>query len=94
VERRDPHRAAIHLEQRLDARPHLLGRLVGEGDREHLVWLCNPRGDQVRDAMRDDARLPRARARKDEKRSVGMANGVLLFRIERGEEIQLPFILP
>ena len=37
VERRDPHRPAVGAEQRLDARAHLLRRLVGEGDREHAV---------------------------------------------------------
>ena len=38
-----------------------------------------PLGDEIRDAMRDDARLARARAGEDQQRAVGVANGVLLF---------------
>ena len=55
-------------EQRLDALAHLLGRLVGEGDGEDLVRTRESLGDQIGDAMRDDARLARARAGEDQQR--------------------------
>ena len=57
VERRDPHLPAVDAEQRLDARPHLLGGLVGERDGEDAIGIGEPFADQVGDAMRDDARL-------------------------------------
>ena len=88
VERRDPHLPAVDAEQRLDARPHLLGGLVGEGDGEDAVGLGEPLADEVGDAMRDDARLARARAGEDQQRTFGLENGFLLFGIEAGEEIQ------
>ena len=39
VERRDPHLPAVDAEQRLDARAHLLGGLVGEGDGQDAIRL-------------------------------------------------------
>ena len=39
-------------------------------------------GKQVRDTLRDDARLAGAGAGKDEQRSVDVQNGVALFGIE------------
>jgi hypothetical protein len=38
--------------------------------------------------MRDDARLAGAGAREDQKRPIGMKNGLLLLGIEACEEIQ------
>ena len=70
-----------------DARAHLLGGLVREGDREHAVRRREAFGDEVRDAMRDDARLARSRARKDQQRAMRVPNRILLFGIEGGEEV-------
>ena len=46
-----------------------------------------PLGDQIRDAMRDDARLPRSGARENQQRPFGVPHGLLLFRVQGGEEI-------
>ena len=48
VERRDPQPAAVDAEQAADALAHLLGGLVREGDREHLVRLGEPAADRGR----------------------------------------------
>ena len=88
VERRDPHRAAVHAEQRLDPLAHLSGGLVGEGDRHDLVGIDEAFGDQERDAMGDDARFPRTRTGEDQQRPFGVADGRLLFGIEGREEVQ------
>ena len=47
----------------------------------------------MRDAVRNDPCLARARAGKDQKRPIGLKNGFLLFGIETCEQIQV-FILP
>jgi hypothetical protein len=47
----------------------------------------------MRDAVRNDPCLARARAGKDQKRPIGLKNGFLLFGIETGEQIQVS-ILP
>ena len=41
---------AVGAEQRLDARAHFLGGLVGERDRQHFVRLRMPVADQIGDA--------------------------------------------
>ena len=86
VEGRHPHRAAVRLEQPLDALAHFLGGLVGEGDRHDLIGIRDLLGDEIRDAMRDDARLSRARACEDQQRAVGLSYSFLLCRIQRGEQ--------
>src|SRR5437764_10826 len=60
-------------------------RLVRERDREDLVRLHAARGDQMRDAVGEDARLPRARARDDQERALGGENGLLLGLVQIGE---------
>lgn len=45
------------------------------------------RADQVRDAMRDDTRLPAARSGEDEHRSFGCRHCFTLLGIETREEI-------
>ena len=74
--------AAVGAEQRLDARPHLFGRLVGERDREHFVRFCVAVADEVRDAARDDARLARPRAGEDEQRPFQVQDRLALFGVE------------
>ena len=73
--------AAVRAEQRLDARPHLLGGLVREGDGEHFVRLRVAVADEVGDAAGDDARLARARAGEDQQRAVGVQHRFALFGI-------------
>ena len=90
VKGRDPHLPAVDAEQRLDARAHLLRGLVGEGDRQDAIRRADVAADEVGDAVRDDARLARARAREDQERAVGLKNSFLLFGIEGGEKIHSP----
>ena len=62
VEGEDPDRARDAAEHPLEPLAHLPRRLVRERDREDLVRLHALRGEQVRDAVREHARLARARA--------------------------------
>ena len=48
----------------------------------------DPFGDQIGDAMRDDARLARARAGEDQQRPFGVTDRVCCSGLRRGEEIQ------
>ncbi len=73
---------------------HLLRRLVREGDRQYFIGRRVAVADEIRDAVGDDARLARTRAGEDQQRAVGLKYSFLLFRVEGGEEIQLPPILP
>ena len=88
MERRDPHRPAVDVQQALDALAHLGGRLVGEGDGDDLVRTRQSLGDQIGDAMGDHPGLARAGAGKDQQRAFGVTNRVLLLCVEGGEEIQ------
>ena len=87
VERRHPHAAAVFAEQRLDARAHLLGRLVGERDGEHFVGLRVAVADEVRDAAGDDAGLARPGAGEDQQRPVDVEDRVALFGVQGVEEL-------
>ena len=49
----------------VDALAHLLRRLVGERDREHLIGLGMAVADEIGDAIGDDARLAGAGARRE-----------------------------
>src|SRR4051812_45950922 len=66
------------FEQSLDALAHLLRGLVREGDGEDVVGRDVLLGDEVGDANRDDARLPRPRAREYEQRPFGRLYGLAL----------------
>ena len=61
---------------------HLARGLVRERDREDLLGLDPVRVDQVRDAVREDARLARARAGDDEQRPLGREHGLPLGRVQ------------
>ena len=52
---------------------HLAGGFVGERDGQDGGRRHVPRGDQVRDAVRDDAGLAAARAGQDQQRTFGAA---------------------
>ena len=85
MEREDPDRARTDAEQVVEPLSHLAGGLVREGDREDLVRFRADRVDQVRDAVGQDARLPRAGAGDDKQRSFRGEHGLALGRVEVGE---------
>jgi hypothetical protein len=85
VERENPQAPRVLLEQVVEARPHLVGGLVRECDRENLVRLRADRADQVRDAVGEHAGLPRSRSGHDEHGPFGEQNRVALGRIQAGE---------
>ena len=66
--------------------PHLLRRLVGERDREHVARVHALDGEEIGDAMRDDARLAASRAGEDEQWSLRRGHGIPLRVIERSEK--------
>ena len=68
VEGADPHAARTVGQQGVQALAHLRGGLVGEGDGQDLPGAHALVGDHVRDAVREHARLARARAREHEQR--------------------------
>ena len=68
-------------EQRFDARTHFFRCLVGEGDGKNFIGLREAFGDEVRDSLRDDARLARAGAGQDQQRPVDVQDRVALFGI-------------
>ena len=83
VKRRNPRADERRAEQRLDARTHFFRSLVGERDGEYLVVLRVSLGQEICDALGDDARLARARACEDQQRAVDVQDGVALFGIQR-----------
>ena len=87
VERRHPHAAAVFAKQRLDARPHLLGRLVGEGDGEHFVGPRVSVAHEICDAAGDDPGLAGPGAREDEQRAADVQHRVALLRVQGVEEV-------
>ncbi len=85
VEREDPDRPRDVAEQVLEPRAHLPRRLVRERDGEDLVRLRALRGDEVGDAARERAGLPRPRAGDDEHGPLRLEHGLPLGGIEVGE---------
>ena len=77
------------FEMRFHARAHFTRGLVGESDRQNREWRHLIRGDDVRDAVRDDARLAAARSGKDQEWSFGSSDGFTLRGIETGKKIHL-----
>ena len=87
MERRQPDAVGLVADQRRDPLAHLLRRLVGEGDREHLIGLGMPVADEVGDPVGDDARLAGARAGENQQRPVEMQRRFALFGIQLVEEV-------
>ena len=87
MEGRQPHALRVLANESFDPLAHLAGSLVGEGDGQHLVRFRVPVADQVRDPVRDDARLSRACAGQNEQRPRAVQHGFALFGIELGEEV-------
>jgi hypothetical protein len=88
VERAQPHAGDPTFQQGLDAFAHLARRLVGEGDGEDLLGPRPTRGDDVRDAMRENARLAAAGAGEDEQRPVGRLDGATLRLVEAAQQVR------
>ena len=87
VERHHPHpRRGAAADQPLDSLAHLARRPVRERDREDLGRPRALRGDQVRNAVGEDAGLARPGARHDQQRALGVQHRVALFGVERVEE--------
>jgi len=86
VEGHHPRALARVAEQRGDAPPHLLGGLVGEGKRDHLVGAGVAAADEVRDAVRDDARLARPGAGQDEQGTLHPQHRLALLGVELIQE--------
>ena len=82
VEGEDPDRTSDVAEEVLEAGAHLLGGLVGEGDREDLVRLHAAGRDQVGDAVGEHSRLAGARAGDHEQGAFGREHGLLLDRVQ------------
>ena len=61
---------------------HLLGGLVGERDGQHRGTRHMMRGNQVRDAIRDDASLTASCSGKQQHRTFDMRNGFTLLGIQ------------
>ena len=85
VEGEDPDPARGVAEEPLEPVAHLPRRAVRERDREDLVRLHARRGEQVGDAVGQDAGLARARAGDDEQRPLRVEDGLALGRVQVGE---------
>ena len=70
----------------VDADRHLLGRLVGEREREDLGRLGTPRGDQPGDPAGDDLGLAGPGAGDDEERAAAMRHRPQLVGVESAEQ--------
>ena len=86
VERGDPQAAVPGVHQPLHPPPHLLRRLVREGDGEKPVRLGMALGDQVGGARRDDPGLPGSGPRQNQERSVRVQHRLSLLGVQLGEE--------
>jgi hypothetical protein len=86
VERRHPGAARVCLEQAVDPLPHLACRLVREGDGEDLPGPRLAASDQVRDAVREHARLSAAGACQHQQRSFHVRDRVALLRVQTPED--------
>ena len=82
VEGADPHAARAVREQGPQALAHLGGSLVGERNGQDLPGPHALVGDHVGDAVREDARLARARAREHEQGAARALHGLALGGVE------------
>ena len=87
VERQDPHALGdAAADQSLDAIGHLAGGLVRERDRQDRPGIHAELADQVRDAVRQRARLPRAGPGHDEDRPLRVEDGLGLDVVQAFEQ--------
>ena len=78
VEGRHPHAARVVAHEGTRALAHLSRSLVREGNRQDFARPCAARGQQVGDAVREDARLAGARTRQDQQRRARVRHGLAL----------------
>ena len=88
VEGADGQATRALADQRIAARAHFAGRLVGEGDGENRPRRRAFHFQQPRDAMREHARLPRAGAREDQVVTDGCADRFALRRIQTVQQMR------
>ncbi len=86
VKRHQPHSARVALQQSLDPSAHLLGRLVGERDRQDLVRVHLLGVDQERHPVGQHARLAAARARQDQQRSLPVRDRLALGLVQPSQQ--------
>ena len=87
MERSHPDAACGQVEQLLDPRAHLPGRLVGEGDGQNLVWLGATLLNQPGDPVGKDACLAAARSGEDEEGAVVSGDRCSLRRVKTGQQV-------
>ena len=73
---------SVFFSRSSDPRLHLAGSLVGKSDRSDVLRLVAVLLDQVRDLMRNHARLAAAGAGQHQQRTVEVRNGFALHCIE------------
>ena len=81
-----PHTLRFVPEELGNARAHFASGLVGERDRQDLVWSHSTVADQAGDACGEHARLAGAGTGQDQRRTNVMKNGFTLTRIEASRE--------
>jgi hypothetical protein len=86
VEGRDPGPHRVIAQQPRGAHPHLLGRLVGEGDGQDSLRRHAAVEREVRDPVGNDPRLPAAGAGQDQDRPGDGLYGLALARVEAGQD--------
>ena len=89
VEGHHPHPPVHPADQRADPLAHLLGGLVGEGDREDLVRPRPAGGQKPGDAVGQDPGLARARPGQHQQRALAVGDGLALGRVQLGEQALL-----
>ena len=86
VEGRHPHATRVVTHEGARALPHLGRRLVREGNRQDLASPRAARGQQVGDAVREHARLTRARACQNQQRRARVSDGLALTIVEAARQ--------
>jgi hypothetical protein len=83
MESTDPHPRRLGVEQPVNAIPHLLGRLVGEGDGHDQVGVDPVVLDEMCDAAGKDTRLAGAGTCEHEKGALDVLDRLSLLQIQR-----------
>ena len=86
VEGGHPHPVGARPDQADDPLAHLAGRLVGEGDGQHLARPHPPGRQQVGDPVGQDPGLARAGAGDDQQRAALVHDGLALLGVEPLEQ--------
>jgi hypothetical protein len=87
VEGHQPHAARVPTEQPLHPFAHLLGGLVGEGDRQDLPGLRHVRVDQIGDPVGEHPGLAAAGPSEYQQRSLTVCDGLALGLVETLQQL-------